>query len=97
MLVSRHMINDGRIMEISPMVSFQSMGEGEGAVVLTLDTGQLHTCNDTTAAFLSALRPGKTFAEVVAELEQIFDVSPDQLRADLSVLAEKLLDEQIIT
>ena len=55
------MIDGLKVFTLSPHVSFQKLGQGEGAVVLTLHSGQLHTCNDTTAAFLSALDGKRTF------------------------------------
>lgn len=90
------MINGLRVFSLSHNVSFQRLGEGEGAVVLTLDTGQLHTCNDTTAAFLSVLDGTRTFDLAVAELEKQFDVEREELRTDLAVLAARLVDEGVI-
>lgn len=90
------MIDGSRVLSLSRKVSFQQLGEGEGAVILTLDTGQLHTCNDTTAAFLAALDGKRTFDMAAAELEKQFDVSADELRADLAALAVQLLDEGVI-
>ena len=91
------MIDGSRILSLADTVSFQNMGEGEGAVVLQLSTGQLHTCNDTTSEFLTALDGNRTFELVVDELLNKFDVEPAVLRADLSELAERLLSEGVIT
>jgi coenzyme PQQ synthesis protein D (PqqD) len=85
-----------RVFSLSRNVSFQTLGEGEGAVVLTINTGQLHTCNDTTAAFLSALDGRRTFDMVVVELENMFEVEPKELRADLAALAVRLIGEGVI-
>jgi hypothetical protein len=89
-------IDGSRVLSLSSNVSFQKLGEGEGAVVLTIDSGQLHTCNDTTAAFLSVLDGSRTFDMAVIELERQFEVTHDELRADLSELAGRLLGEGII-
>jgi pyrroloquinoline quinone biosynthesis protein D len=85
-----------RVFSLSTNVSFQKLGTGEGAVVLTLRSGQLHTCNDTTTAFLSALDGKRTFDAVVDLLEQEFEVDREELRADLDALASRLLHEGII-
>jgi pyrroloquinoline quinone biosynthesis protein D len=90
------MIDGSRVYALSRNCSFQSLGEGEGGVVLALDTGQLHTCNDTTAAFLAALDGKRTFDMAVAELEQQFDVEAAELRADLCSMAERLVAEGVI-
>lgn len=90
------MIDGLRIFSLSPHVSFQKLGTGEGAVVLTLRSGQLHTCNDTTAAFLSALDGKRTFDMVTDLLEQQFEVEREELRADLDALAAHLLQEGVI-
>jgi hypothetical protein len=90
------LIDGLRVFSLSPNVSFQKLGQGEGAVVLMLESGQLHTCNDTTAAFLSALDGKRTFEVVTAELEKEFDVEREELRADLAALAQRLLDAGVI-
>ena len=90
------MIEGKRIFTMSSNTSIQGLGGGEGAVVLAVDTGQLHTCNDTTAAFLTALDGKRTFDLAVAELQKQFDVDHDELRADLTEIAAQLLDEGII-
>ena len=90
------MIDGNQVFSLSTNVSFQSLGIGEGAVVLTLGSGELHTCNDTTAAFLSALDGRRTFDMAVEELEKEFEVDPRVLRADLSELAGNLLSAGVI-
>jgi pyrroloquinoline quinone biosynthesis protein D len=90
------MIEGNRVFKLSDNVSFQPLGENEGAVVLTLNNGELHTCNDTTAAFLNALDGSRTFDMAVAALEKEFDVDPNELRADLFELADNLLRAGVI-
>lgn len=90
------MIDGLRVFSLSPNVSFQTLGQGEGAVVLTLNSGRLHTCNDTTAAFLSAVDGKRTFDMVSAALEEEFEVAQEELRADLEALAARLLKEGVI-
>jgi hypothetical protein len=90
------MIDGNKVFSLSSNVSYQPLGIGEGAVVLTLGSGELHTCNDTTAAFLSALDGTRTFDMAVAELEKEFDADPAVLRADLCELAGTLLSAGVI-
>jgi hypothetical protein len=89
-------IEGSRVFSLSRNVSLQKLGEGQGAVVLTIDSGQLHTCNDTAAAFLSALDGRRTFDMVVNELESEFEVETMELRADLAALAVRLVHEGVI-
>lgn len=91
------MVAGTTVFSIGKNVSLQRLGNGEGAVLLDVKSGQLHTCNDTTVAFLSALDGNRTFDMVVAELVETFDVAEDVLRKDLSNLAQELVREGLIT
>jgi pyrroloquinoline quinone biosynthesis protein D len=93
---ARRVINDTRVFSLSDRVSIQQLGGGEGAVVLFIDTGQLYTCNDTTAAFLSVVDGKRTFVQIVADLEHRFEVSREELCEDLTTLASQLIEERII-
>jgi pyrroloquinoline quinone biosynthesis protein D len=90
------MVEDQTVFALADGISYQPLGTGEGAVVLTISSGQLYTCNDTTAAFLAVVNGAHTFAEVVDELHRTFDVPRDELRRDLSGLATDLIAEGII-
>lgn len=90
------MIDGARVLSVAKEVSLQNLGVGEGAVVLMIETGQLYTCNDTTAVFLTAIDGKRTFTEIIDELGFKFDVAPDELRMDLSALTEKLIEDGII-
>ncbi|HEX7076228.1 MAG TPA: PqqD family protein [Hyphomicrobiaceae bacterium] len=90
------MVQDSSVLALSENVSYQPLGEGEGAVVLIIDSGQLFTCNDTTSAFLAAVDGQRSFGDVVRSLLSTFDVSHDELRNDLASLAEALQQEGIV-
>lgn len=90
------MINPDRIFKLADGISFQSLGVGEGAVVLEVASGQLHTCNDTTAEFLGALDGKRSFGDVITLLEQRFEVGRDVLEKDMAELARQLVDERVI-
>lgn len=90
------MVQDSSVLALSENVSYQPLGEGEGAVVLIIDSGQLFTCNDTTSAFLAAVDGQRSFGDVVRSLLSTFDVSQDELRNDLASLAEELQQEGIV-
>ncbi len=90
------MVQDSSVLALSENVSYQPLGDGEGAVVLIIDSGQLFTCNDTTSAFLAAVDGQRSFGDVVRSLLSTFDVSQDELRNDLASLAEELQQEGIV-
>ena len=89
-------MENSRVFALSENVSLQNLGENEGAVLLFIDTGQLYTCNDTTAAFLSEVDGKKTLAQIVARLGDDFDVARDELEEDIVALAAQLVREGII-
>ena len=90
------MIGEARVLSRNEGISQQNLGEGEGAVVLAIATGQLYTCNDTTAKFLATIDGKRTFGEIVDELGRTYKVSREELRNDFSELAEKLIEDGII-
>lgn len=90
------MLQDFNVVSLSDGVSYQPLGDGEGAVILMIESGQLFTCNDTTSAFLSEVDGRQSFGDVVSKLLETFDVSADNLRSDLSALAKKLEREGIV-
>lgn len=90
------MIEDATVFALAEGISYQPLGAGEGAVILTIGSGQLYTCNDTTAAFLGVVDGKRTFGEVVEDLHATFDVSRDALYRDLAELAETLMAEGIV-
>src|SRR5262245_25438206 len=92
----RDVIQDATVFALAEGISFQPLGAGEGAVILTIGSGQLYTCNDTTAAFLGVVDGRRTFAEVVEDLHATFDVSRDALYRDLAELAETLVAQGIV-
>lgn len=83
-------------LRLSGDVTFQSLGEGQETVVLSLQSGRLYTCNDTTKAFLEALDGRRSFGDIVDLLEGQFDVPREKLQRDLAELAEKLVREGLM-
>jgi hypothetical protein len=84
------------VLTLHENTSFQPLGDGEGGVLLDTQSGQLFTCNDTTAAFLSAVDGTRNFAGILGELEKIFEVDAAVLHDDMAELAGQLADEGLI-
>jgi pyrroloquinoline quinone biosynthesis protein D len=77
-------------------VTRQTLGPGEDTVILSLRSGCLYTCNETSAAFLDAMDGTRTLEEIVACLHDKFEVPRETLTKDMADLAEKLLAEGLI-
>lgn len=90
------MISDSMRLSLAEDVTFQSVGDGKDTVILSLSSGYLYTCNETTARFLSHLDGRRTFGEIIGALGQEFEVPLDKLRADMAGLAERLIQEKLI-
>ncbi len=90
------MANAQSRLKLSEDATFQSMGPGEQTVVLSLSSGYLYTCNETTAAFLEALDGRRTVGEIVENLTKRYDVTPQRLESDLVELANRLMGEKLI-
>lgn len=89
-------INDDNVLALGADVALQSLGPGQDTVVLSLTSGYLYTCSQTTAAFLKALDGQRTVAQVLDMLLKQYDVPADRLRQDVCAVASKLLDEKLI-
>ena len=83
-------------LKIADDVTFQSLGPGVETVILSLNSGVLYSCNDTTAAFLSAIDGQLSLVQIIDELSDRFDVSRSKLMLDIKSIANKLIDEKLI-
>jgi hypothetical protein len=88
--------NDRTRFRLSDDVTYQSLGTDQDTVVLSLTSGYLYTCNETTASFLRALDGKRTFGEVLSVLEKQYEVPLEQLRSDLQETLAELLREKLI-
>jgi hypothetical protein len=83
-------------LKLSPDVTFRSLGDGQGAVVVETKTGLLFSCNDTTTALLDAIDGKRSFKEIVDRLHGTFEVDRAVLEADLKGIVGELLDSGLI-
>lgn len=90
------MLSESARLRLGEDVSYQSLGPGERTVLLSLTSGYLYTCNETTAAFLDALDGRRSFGEVLDLLLAQFEVPREQLQADMAALVEELMGEGLI-
>ena len=89
-------------LKLAKDVTYQSMGSqspgdtSETVVVLSLASGRLYTCNETTAAFLDELKRSATLGQIIAALAPQFDTDLDTLTANMTELATELLQEKLV-
>lgn len=90
------MLTERSRIRLAADVTHQSIGPDEDTVILAFKSGQLYTCNETSAAFLSAADGRKTFGEIVDHLAERYDVGREKLQADLTTLAGRLIEESLL-
>ena len=90
------MISEQAILRLADDVTWQPMGQGQDNVILSLSSGYLYTCNETTADFLRTLDGQATLGEVIDRLGLIYEIDAPQLRADMLTLAKRFLDEKLL-
>ena len=83
-------IMDETRLGIHPSICIQEMGPHEKAVVLSLETGDLYTCNETTCDFLRLIeQTTPTFRHIVDALLDRYEVRMcKELTADLREVAQ---------
>lgn len=81
---------------VAPGVNFQSLGDGEDGVVLSLSSGQLYRCNHTAIVVLDLLRNHPTIDGLVADFARRFEIDANQAQADILPLIRHLVDERIV-
>ncbi len=90
-------IMDETRLGIHPSICIQEMGPHEKAVVLSLETGDLYTCNETTCDFLRLIeQTTPTFRAIVDALLDRYEVGRAELTADLREVAQRALDEKLV-
>lgn len=78
-------------------ICIQEMGPEEKTVVLSLETGDLYTCNDTTCEILRIVETApRTFNEITEEMLRRYDVRRDRLEDDLRAIIQHALEEKLI-
>ena len=90
------MLTDNKVLALREGVSFQPLGNADGAILLVIETGQLYTCNVTTARFLSAIDGVRSFGQVVDEVSGDFEVARAELHQDLTEIADELVSEGLL-
>lgn len=87
------MIQETTVLRRNPRVEYRSMGEGEGGVLLHLDTAAYHGLNEVGALIWRLLEEPKPsdvlLRELRGELQEVPSRFEDEIRQFLSELAER--------
>ncbi|MEZ4516167.1 MAG: PqqD family protein [Chloroflexota bacterium] len=65
-------------------------------VLINLQSDQIFTLNQTGSTFWELLMEGLPVSEIRARLLDAYDVSPEDLDAEISLMVEKLTSEGLI-
>jgi hypothetical protein len=84
------------VFELSDRISLQGLGQGEGGVLLKLDSGELYTLNDTAFDFLSSLDGKNTVLGAAEKIAQKYSIDIDTVLSDLTELVGDLEPENLI-
>ena len=94
--MSSEAITATTVLRLGEKVSLQPLGEGEGGVILRLDSGELFTVNDTALSFVAALDGSRSVEGTVALIADEFDVDRETLTRDLIEVATDLLTAELV-
>lgn len=87
------MIQETTVLRRNPRVEYRSMGEGEGGVLLHLDTAAYHGLNEVGALIWRLLEEPKPLDELLrhlrGELQEVPSRFEDEIRQFLSELTER--------
>ncbi len=90
------MLTDETRLQLEDEAAFEWLDDSGQAVLVSLGSGQLYTCNETACSFLDAIDGRRTFGQIVDNLASEYEVAKEQLRSDLSVLADELIREKLV-
>ena len=81
----------------NPDVAYQALAEGEGGVLLSLESGEYHGVNDTGGRIWNLIDGERTVPEIVAELRRELVSAPESLEAEAAEFVESLRARRLVT
>lgn len=76
---------------------FRRLDEGEGGVVLHLDTAAYHGVNETGVFVWELLADAPTVSTIIAKLQARYDEPPDTVRADVERFLSALEKRSLVS
>lgn len=88
-------MNKGKtVWQVDPSVRFRRLLDE--AVLIHQDTSEALVLNDTAISFIEGCDGRRTVEEIIAGMVEEFEVSAEELAADLAPFIEQLAEEGII-
>ena len=94
--MSSEAVTAATVLRLAERVSLQPLGEGEGGVILRLDSGELFTVNDTALSFVAALDGSRSLGGTVQLIAEEYDIDDETLTRDLIEIASELLAAELV-
>jgi hypothetical protein len=90
------MIEATTVLRRNPRVEYRSMGEGEGGVLLHLDTAAYHGLNEVGALIWRLLEEPKTFDTLLQELRDRLQELPPQFEEEIGQFVDELAQRGLV-
>ncbi|HEY3208218.1 MAG TPA: PqqD family protein [Actinomycetota bacterium] len=90
------MIEATTVLRRNPRVEYRSMGEGEGGVLLHLDTAAYHGLNEVGALIWRLLEEPKAFDTLLQELRDRLQELPPQFEEEIGQFVDELAQRGLV-
>lgn len=90
------MIEATTVIRRSPRVEYRSLGEGEGGVLLHLDTAAYHGLNEVGALIWRLLEEPKAFDTLLQELRDRLQQLPPQFEEEIGQFLSEIVERDLI-
>ena len=90
------MLDPKTIVRQAPRVAFRGLAEGEGGVLLHLDSAQYHSVNAVGAAIWELAATGPSLESLVRDLRVKVDDAPEDLENDVDEFLGQLAERGLV-
>jgi hypothetical protein len=90
------MIEATTVLRRNPRVEYRSMGEGEGGVLLHLDTAAYHGLNEVGALIWRLLEEPKAFDTLLQELRDRLQDPPPHFEEEIGQFVSELAERDLV-
>ena len=90
------MIEATTVLRRNPRVEYRSMGEGEGGVLLHLDTAAYHGLNEVGALIWRLLEEPKAFDTLLQELRDRLQDLPPEFEEEIGQFVDELAQRGLV-
>jgi hypothetical protein len=91
---NRKQLDHSTILARSPLISFETINDE--AILIHIDSGDYYSLNRVGLEFWKMLDGRHTIAQHARTLAELYDQDPDEVAADLLVLATVLAEKDLV-